>query len=266
MILCKFNVNKVRSVPTIHKNVRHASGKYTYTKHTSTSTYNIFGSFCSIVLLLCLSSPHTHTDYLVILKIEQNENKKEEDEEEKWKKTNRITSMHTCDGDATEGNENEKWNDDGKKEDEDEKEKWFALCVTHMNGVLSMWISFYCYVLQIEVRWYAGGWMWSATMSWSTNADCVCVWRLFRIIFTKSKCTAHYSIAPLWRHHMENPFGRVAPLLFVACRVLCYRTFDPMRFHFIDNSFRPSENGWFSLSLSLSLCRSLSRSLIHLII
>lgn len=45
----------------------------------------------------------------------------------------------------------EKWNDDGKKKGRNRNDLLF---VTHMNGFLSMWISFYCYVLQIEVRRY----------------------------------------------------------------------------------------------------------------
>lgn len=67
-----------------------------------------------------------------------------------------------------------------------------------MNGFLSMWISFYCYVLQIEVRKYAGGIAGSASTSASARAIAsnvsVSVCRSFRIIFTKNINALHITL------------------------------------------------------------------------
>lgn len=250
MILCKFNVNKVRSVQTIHQIYTACTG------HTQPNSL-------SPSIFLALTVSQSYTNYLAILKIEHNESKKkrsarEREREKEWnerrRKFIRVTMTTPLKG------MKEKWNDDEKKKRR-KKKKWFALCVTHMNGFLSMWISFYCYVLQIEVRKNAGRIEMEVRFAFcqlrTLLADCLYLFPtlcMMKSLLSVSNYIEHSQqhiqmrCICQWlpfRKWYENPFGVVAPLYLL--RASCTRLLLTwMRFYFIDNSFWPSENGWIS--------------------
>lgn len=130
-----------------------------------------------------------------------------------------------------------------------------------MNGFLSMWISFYCYVLQIEVRKNAGRIEMEVRFAFcqlrTLLADCLYLFPtlcMMKSLLSVSNYIEHSQqhiqmrCICQWlpfRKWYENPFGVVAPLYLL--RASCTRLLLTwMRFYFIDNSFWPSENGWIS--------------------
>lgn len=128
-----------------------------------------------------------------IKKNKKNKKKKSTTKKEKWKKKNRIMSIHTCDGDA---NRREWKKSEMTMEKKEEKEMICSLCER-------IWMEFwacgfpfivmYCKLKYADMR--AG-----KIVKCDYEYEYPNVWRLYRITFTKSKCNAHYSIAPpLWR-------------------------------------------------------------------